>query len=501
MADVKKTVLTVFEADTTNYDKKLAQSTMATDKLLDSIIDKQQQIGEEAESNEKQFKSSFGSMADGIGKVIPGFDKVAGGFKKAEQASRQFGLSAKAALISTGIGALVVAIGSLISKFQELNNKSEEDLTFLESKFVSVGRSIQESVNKTLNKLGEWLTKNRELVAFLTFGASELAFKYAEESAAYEKSIEEKKKAQEEWDAALIKAKATAKAYEEELARQKETERLLAIENKNLAKTYRESLKEMTDADKERANERKRIADQELLDYLKRQEEKEKAVQKEIESTEISIELYEEEIERISEADEAEIRKTKRQVEGMKIVNDLMKGTAIYQKGVQIKQAILDARKAITAIWAQTGVRFVRKLAQSAIVAGITAKQIKEMSGVTFAQGGVVPGKSGGMIKGRRHYQGGVKFRIGGYAAEAEGGEFIVNRKATANFLPMLKAINETGLKKYQSGGVVDTGLGELNRLQSELVNAASQSRPVLVVEDYRRASGRLDVVESLAKI
>ena len=47
----------------------------------------------------------------------------------------------------------------------------------------------------------------------------------------------------------------------------------------------------------------------------------------------------------------------------------------------------------------------------------------------------------GGLLTGRSHNLGGIKTSMG----ELEGGEFVVNRRATANFLPLLESINSLG--------------------------------------------------------
>ena len=47
----------------------------------------------------------------------------------------------------------------------------------------------------------------------------------------------------------------------------------------------------------------------------------------------------------------------------------------------------------------------------------------------------------GGLLTGRSHNLGGIRTSMG----ELEGGEFVVNRRATANFLPLLESINSLG--------------------------------------------------------
>jgi hypothetical protein len=49
--------------------------------------------------------------------------------------------------------------------------------------------------------------------------------------------------------------------------------------------------------------------------------------------------------------------------------------------------------------------------------------------------------EEGGLLMGRSHDLGGIRTSMG----ELEGGEFVMNRRATANFLPLLESINSIG--------------------------------------------------------
>ena len=65
--------------------------------------------------------------------------------------------------------------------------------------------------------------------------------------------------------------------------------------------------------------------------------------------------------------------------------------------------------------------------------------------GTKFAKGGVLNGPS--------HAQGGVKTSFG----ELEGGEYVVNKRSTQSFMPLLSAINSVGNRKYENGGMMPT--------------------------------------------
>lgn len=66
----------------------------------------------------------------------------------------------------------------------------------------------------------------------------------------------------------------------------------------------------------------------------------------------------------------------------------------------------------------------------------------------------------GGMVYGPSHEQGGIPFSVSGQAGyEMEGGEYIVNKKATSRYKTLLDQINSYGRSDYKfaSGGIVNS--------------------------------------------
>ena len=70
--------------------------------------------------------------------------------------------------------------------------------------------------------------------------------------------------------------------------------------------------------------------------------------------------------------------------------------------------------------------------------------------------------EAGGLIVGKSHASGGVPFTVAGRGGfEAEGGEYIINKRATAMYFPVLEAINKSaGYGSYNpvymaAGGVI----------------------------------------------
>jgi len=82
----------------------------------------------------------------------------------------------------------------------------------------------------------------------------------------------------------------------------------------------------------------------------------------------------------------------------------------------------------------------------------------------------------GGLLEGPSHAQGGIKTSFG----ELEGGEYVINKRSTASFLPLLTAINSTGNRKYQDGGMM---------ANMDTIQAMMASQPSPVIKTYVVAS------------
>jgi hypothetical protein len=132
---------------------------------------------------------------------------------------------------------------------------------------------------------------------------------------------------------------------------------------------------------------------------------------------------------------------------------------------------------------ATSGVAAVPVITKNNIMAGISiatiiagaAKAIGEINKAETPDAGQKAGGAkvatsyaqGGLLTGRTHAQGGIATPMG----ELEGGEYVVNRKSTASFLPLLTSINEMG-----AGGVL--GMGNVS---SGMENAGLNSAPPII--------------------
>ena len=92
--------------------------------------------------------------------------------------------------------------------------------------------------------------------------------------------------------------------------------------------------------------------------------------------------------------------------------------------------------------------------------------------------------EQGGMVSGPSHSQGGVPFSVqgqGGY--EMEGGEFIVNKRATAKHYDLLQRINDSyrtaptmGRMKFADGGLINSPMNESVDYLKAIAEATTQS-------------------------
>jgi len=97
----------------------------------------------------------------------------------------------------------------------------------------------------------------------------------------------------------------------------------------------------------------------------------------------------------------------------------------------------------------------------------------------------------GGLLTGPSHSSGGIKTRMG----ELEGGEFVINKRSTSSFLPMLNAINSAGNSKYENGGMT----ASMDAIQTMMMN-----QPQSIVKTYVVASdiyGQAEADKKLADL
>jgi hypothetical protein len=139
--------------------------------------------------------------------------------------------------------------------------------------------------------------------------------------------------------------------------------------------------------------------------------------------------------------------------------------------------------------------------AAAAIAAGLarinTIKNTKFEAKEPEGGGGDGPSPSkfaqGGLLQGKLHAQGGVMTPFG----EIEGGEFVVNRNSTANFLPLLEQLNSMGQGQQAGRGNLSAG--------EETAMMSNQQAPIIKtyvvasdVSSQQEADKRLSDIASL---
>jgi TP901 family phage tail tape measure protein len=148
--------------------------------------------------------------------------------------------------------------------------------------------------------------------------------------------------------------------------------------------------------------------------------------------------------------------------ENLDAVNKLNEKAFEQQKKAQKQEATINytqklAEMAINVLVANSKQGVLGIATAPAVIAAYTAIASAQYAVQMAAIGKqkFVPQKyeQGGYVDGASHAQGGIPISVNGDIREMEGGEFIVNKRATAKHLSLLNAINNSG--KYADGGYV----------------------------------------------
>jgi hypothetical protein len=167
------------------------------------------------------------------------------------------------------------------------------------------------------------------------------------------------------------------------------------------------------------------------------------------------------------------------------------------QKKFQIGMAIINGAQSVLAITSVPDFTLgVASAIRIALVGITTAATIAKISATQFEGGsstGSAPAakssggtygslQTGGLLGGPSHDLGGIKTSMG----ELEGGEFVINRRATANFLPLLNQINASGntpgpqMAQQQQQPVIKTYVVASDMSSQQEANAKLQALSML---------------------
>lgn len=193
----------------------------------------------------------------------------------------------------------------------------------------------------------------------------------------------------------------------------------------------------------------------------------------------------EQEVMKQKEKAEDEARKKKEKLEKeQKVAEFKAKKTNLAN---QLLQGLANTALGVTQALAQTP-------PASYVMAALTGAMGAIQTGIISAQMGKLKLANGGLLDGPLHSQGGIP--VGNTGVEVEGGEYVVNRRSTAEYLPLLEAINERGRRRYADGGQLE--LPSMNTTNELL--ARMNINPVVSVVDITRASNRLSSVQVLSR-
>lgn len=193
----------------------------------------------------------------------------------------------------------------------------------------------------------------------------------------------------------------------------------------------------------------------------------------------------EQEVMKQKEKAEDEARKKKEKLEKeQKVAEFKAKKTNLAN---QLLQGLANTALGVTQALAQTP-------PASYVMAALTGAMGAIQTGIISTQMGKLKMANGGLLDGPLHSQGGIP--VGKTGVEVEGGEYVVNRRSTAEYLPLLEAINERGRRRYADGGQLE--LPSMNTTNELL--ARMNISPVVSVVDITRASNRLSSVQVLSR-
>ena len=179
--------------------------------------------------------------------------------------------------------------------------------------------------------------------------------------------------------------------------------------------------------------------------------------------------------------------------------------TTLFKKGA-LSETIANTKAAATGAYkALAGIPIIGPILGLAAALAAIAFGTEQATGIQAIQF-----SRGGLLRGRRHSEGGIPFTVGGQGGfEAEGGEAIINRKSTAMFRSQLSAINAAGGGvRFETGGVIPFATTSIqNQINQEQIFTRmidvmqATSQKVLVLEEFESVRDSRDETVNRATI
>lgn len=325
------------------------------------------------------------------------------------------------------------------------------------------------------------------------------------------KEEEEKKKAEQEGrDIELAKVKgrlAVEEENSEDFFKLKQEELRIETENE-IAELQSKFDNELISFDLFEA-EKFRISQE----YLHQKEELEKESQKAI--NEEAINLYNERLDKMGELQNA-FSNMVTALQDAELANaegneeeqaEIKKKYARMQFLSNIASIGINTAKGIVAAWASAmELAFPYNLVVGGMLTAMLAATGAAQSAKAHSEmNNVLKAEQGGQIKGKSHKNGGE--RVGDSNLEVEGGEYIVNRRATSAFLPLLEAINSYSgnsapkmtLASNQPTSLTTIDQSVIRDIVKETVSGVSAIPVVVTEHSITRAQRNVRTIETTA--
>lgn len=356
-------------------------------------------------------------------------------------------------------------------------------------------RNIEQDYLKVRNELTiEAVQKEAEQYEMLN--ADKFDTEEALQEAIYQKKVEalEKEKqlkqemhdwdynAEEEHQEKLQELKADYQGKLQELKAQQEKE---DENNRNTQKAAEKAQRDFDFADKLMSLQEQGATELEIeAEQLRQKHEKEREeLDESLDNNKISHEMYYNQLNLLIRKQAKEELDLKKKTEESKLA--LTQSVLGQIKGMTGEHTALSKAAAIAEATINTYLGVSKAISQGMPMGAVTAA-ITLAAGMANVQKIVDTEtdkyEAGGLIVGKSHASGGVPFTVAGRGGfEAEGGEYIINKRATAMYFPVLEAINKSaGYGSYNpvymaAGGVIKQLPTEMKIDYKEMMNAIKE--------------------------
>ena len=274
-----------------------------------------------------------------------------------------------------------------------------------------------------------------------------------------------------------LKADYQGKLQELKVKQEKEDEN-----NRNVQKEAEKAQRDFDFADKLMTLQEQGAAEWEIqAEQLKQRHEKEREeLDESLDNNKISHEMYYNQLNLLIRKQAKEELDLKKKTEESKLA--LTQSVLGQIKGMTGEHTALSKAAAIAEATINTYLGVSKAISQGMPMGAVTAA-ITLAAGMANVQKIVSTEtdkyEAGGLIVGKSHASGGVPFTVAGRGGfEAEGGEYIINKRATAMYFPVLEAINKSaGYGSYNpvymaAGGVIKQVPTEMKIDYREMMNA-----------------------------